>query len=198
MWLWIDLQNMVILWHCPIPKHPTMWPSCLWSLCSNYTDSLNLGSDRDPVLLSSFWKSLFTLQGTTFNFSSAYHPQSDRQIEALNKSLEGYLRCYSSKKPKAWSQWLPLAEWWYNSTYHSSTKLTPFVALYGHPPPKLLTYVPGTSANEIVNQLLKGRAQILNLLKNNLEPTQNKMKIYADKKRTEWEFEKEDCVYLRL
>lgn len=42
-------------------------------------------SDRDFVFVSSFWKALFTLWGSTLNYNLAYHPQSDGQIEALNK-----------------------------------------------------------------------------------------------------------------
>lgn len=105
-------------------------------------------TNRDPIFMSSFWITLFSLQGTKLNHSSAYHPQSEGQTKVLNKCLEGYLRCYAGLKPKKWVLWLALAEWWYDTSYHTSLKLTPFEALYGYPPPKLISYVPGTSANQ--------------------------------------------------
>jgi len=138
-------------------------------------------SDRDPVFTSLFWRELFRLQGISLAFSSAYHPQSDGQTEALNKCLETYLRCYSASKPKEWSSWLPLAEWWYNTNHHFSTGLTPFEVVYGYPPPPLLSYVPGTSANLAVDVLLKDRSAMINLLKENLHKARNRMKVQADK-----------------
>ena len=107
-------------------------------------------SDRDAVLLSDFWKELFSLQGVALNMSSAYHPQSDGQTEVVNRGVETYLRCMCSDMPKLWSKWLPLAEYWYNTNFHSTIQTTPFEAVYGRPPPQHLPYLPGESISVCV------------------------------------------------
>lgn len=90
-------------------------------------------SDRDRVFTSTLWKELFRLSDTTLNMSSSYHPQTDGQTEHLNQCLETYLRCMVQSCPAKWNQWLALAEYWYNTTFHSSHGKTPFEVLYGHP-----------------------------------------------------------------
>ena len=67
-------------------------------------------SDRDPVFTSLFWKELMKLQGVSLAMSSAYHFQSDGQIEVVNKSLEHFLRAFAANRPSIWVEWLPLAE----------------------------------------------------------------------------------------
>lgn len=68
-------------------------------------------SERDPTFLSEVWTELFRVNGVDLRFSTAYHPQTDGQTEATNKTLETYLRCMTSDAPSTWSKWLPLAEW---------------------------------------------------------------------------------------
>ena len=88
-------------------------------------------SDRDAKFTSRFWTSLFQAVGTQLNFSTAYHPQTAGQTERVNQVLEEILRAYCSREPKRWIQYLPLVEYAYNSSYHSSIDMTPFKALYG-------------------------------------------------------------------
>ncbi|XP_075674861.1 uncharacterized protein LOC142644061 [Castanea sativa] len=90
-------------------------------------------NDRDPVFTSLFWKELMRLQGVTLAMSS-YHPQT----EVVNKSLEHYLRAFAADKPNTWVEWLPLTDFWFNTNFHISSKMTPFEALYGYPPPRVL------------------------------------------------------------
>jgi len=91
-----------------------------------------------------------------------------------------------------------MAEWWYNTNHHSSTGFTPFEAIYGYPPPTLLSYVLGTSTNLVVDSQLWDRTTLVSLLKEYLLEAQNRMKHHADKHRIEREFQIEDWVYLRL
>ena len=75
-------------------------------------------SDRDKNFTSSVWQQLFKLIDTQFLMSSSYHPQTDGQTERFNH-LETFLRCTVHSCPREWHTWLPLAEFWYNTAFHS-------------------------------------------------------------------------------
>ncbi|GJR29652.1 reverse transcriptase [Tanacetum coccineum] len=98
-------------------------------------------SDRDKIFMSLFWKSLFEKLQVQLKMSTAYHPQTDGQTEVVNKYLEGYLRCMTGEKPMDWTKWLPLAEYWYNTNFHSSINTTPYEVVYGQPPSLHIPYV---------------------------------------------------------
>nr|GEY92164.1 reverse transcriptase [Tanacetum cinerariifolium] len=57
-------------------------------------------SDGDKAFLSNFWKALFAELKVKLKLSTAYHPQTDGQIELINRSLGCYLRCMFGEKPK--------------------------------------------------------------------------------------------------
>lgn len=159
---------------------------------------VSMVSDRDVTFTSAFWRELFCLSGTKLCFSSAYHPQSDGQTEVINRTVEMYLRCFTSAHPTKWMDWLSWAEYSYNTSFHSSLKTTPFEVVYGRPPPRLLPYSPGISKLDAVDIALRTRDQILQSLRQNLLHAQQRMKATFDSKHRHVEFQVGDRVLLKL
>lgn len=91
-------------------------------------------SDRGPQFMAKFWRVFCLSLKITVSLSSAYHPESNGQTERVNQSLKQYLRCYASSSPNSWVKSLPLAEFAYNNALHSSSRVSPFFANYGHHP----------------------------------------------------------------
>ena len=69
--------------------------------------------------------------GTTLKFSSSFHPQTDGQFEEANSTVLDLLKCYVSEHKAKWEQYLPLVEYAYNNTVHSSTGKAPFEIVEG-------------------------------------------------------------------
>ncbi|KAI3672432.1 hypothetical protein L6452_38520 [Arctium lappa] len=88
-------------------------------------------SDRDARFTSKFWSSFQREMGTRLNMSTAYHPQTDGQSERTIQTLEDMLRACVIDFGGSWDNHLPLIEFAYNNSYHSSIKAAPFEALYG-------------------------------------------------------------------
>ena len=72
------------------------------------------------------------------------------------------------EKKHQWVQWLPLAEWWHNTNCHEATKMTPYEEVYGQIPPSTISYIPGCSKVQVVDQLLQNHVAMLAHLKYNI------------------------------
>jgi len=83
-------------------------------------------SDCDPVFTGHVWRDLFKCAGVQLRMSTAFHPQTDGQSEAVNKTIAMYLRCITGDRPRAWLNWLPWTEYCYNTAFHSALRTTPF------------------------------------------------------------------------
>nr|GEU86582.1 reverse transcriptase [Tanacetum cinerariifolium] len=155
-------------------------------------------SGRDPIFVSKFWKHLFEASGTQLNHSMAYHPQTDGQTEVVNRGLEQYLRAMVSDQSQHWVRLLPWAKFSYNTTFHSSIKMTQYQALYGWLPPSVIPYSPGSSIAANIDELLVERDALLRQLKHNLIAAKHRMEMKANRKRRDVEFTPGDRVLAKL
>ena len=87
--------------------------------------------DRDLRFTSRFWSSLQHALGTKLRFSTAFHPQTDGQSERTIQTLEDMLRSYVMELQGSWDKHLPLMEFAYNNTFHSTLGMARYEALYG-------------------------------------------------------------------
>ena len=65
----------------------------------------------------------------------AYHPQMDGQSEIVNSTILDLLKCYVNEvdQRNQWEKYLPLLEYAYNNTIHTSTGKSPFEVIEGLP-----------------------------------------------------------------
>ncbi|GJV35260.1 putative reverse transcriptase domain-containing protein [Tanacetum coccineum] len=68
---------------------------------------------------------------TRLDLSTAYHPQTVGQSERTIQTLEDMLKACVIDFGGSWDVHLPLAEFSYNNSYHSSIRCALFEALYG-------------------------------------------------------------------
>jgi len=183
-------------------RHPLSAASVARAFLDNFYKlhglPLAIISDRDWLFTSKFWQLLFKLVGTALRMSSAYHPQTDGQTERVNQCMETFLRCFVHSCPRQWSQWLCVAEFWYNTSSHSALGRSPFEVLYGFPPRLLGLDLSVAAPVPKLQQWLTDRDLMQRLVEQHLHRAQHRMKRQADKHRTERSFNIGDWVFLKL
>ena len=169
---------------------------------------ISIISDRDSRFTSNFWRSLQAAMGTRLDMSTAYHPQTDGQSERTIQTLEDMLRACVIDFGKAWDLHLPLIEFSYNNSYHTSIQCAPFEALYGRKCRSPLCWtevgdtqlarglVPssGLTGPEIIRETTEKIVQI----RERLKASRDRQKSYADKRRKPLEFKVGDRVMLKV
>nr|GEV46882.1 putative reverse transcriptase domain-containing protein [Tanacetum cinerariifolium] len=138
---------------------------------------ISIISDRDSRFTSRFWQSIQEALGTRLDISTAYHPQTDGQSEHTIQTLEDMLRVCVLDFEGSWDVHLPLVEFSYNNSYHSSVRCAPFEALYGRKCHWPLMWA------EITDRIKAAR---------------DHQKSYADKRRKPLDFSVGDYVLLKV
>ena len=89
----------------------------------------------------------------------------------------------TGERLRDWVKWIPMAEWWYNTLYHTITHTSLYEAVYSQTPPIHKPYFLGNSKVKAVNKSLQAREAAINLLKFHLQRAQHCMKQQANKKK---------------
>ncbi|KAM1072543.1 hypothetical protein ACFX1Q_018552 [Malus domestica] len=64
-------------------------------------------------------------------FASPAHPQSNGQVEAINKIIKRTLKTSLDKAKGCWLEFVPQVVWSYRTSYRTSTGETPFSLAFG-------------------------------------------------------------------
>jgi hypothetical protein len=92
-------------------------------------------SDRDVRFTADYWREVARILDTKLLMSTAFHPETDGLSENSNKMVVCYLHGFATHNQANWDDYLPQAEYAYNSSVHCSTKMTPFELDLGYEPP---------------------------------------------------------------
>ncbi|GKA03341.1 reverse transcriptase domain-containing protein [Tanacetum coccineum] len=137
---------------------------------------ISIISDRDSRFTSRFWQSMREALGTRLDMSMAYHPQIDG----------------------SWDVHLPLVEFLYNNSYHSSVRCAPFKALYGRKCRSPIMWAEVGEGPLIGPELVQETTEKISHIKDRLKATRDRQKSYADKRRKPLEFSVVGPVAYRL
>ncbi|MCO5551623.1 hypothetical protein L7F22_005128 [Adiantum nelumboides] len=134
--------------------------------------------------------------GTRLQFSSSFHPQTDRQSEIADSVVLDLLKSYISDQKTQWEKYLPLAEFAYNNTIRSSTEKAPFEIVEGamKVPPFLSTKDKIFEADEYTRDLDTAFAKVCETL----QKSQERQKKAADRHRRDLKLKENDWISERI
>ncbi|GKA79021.1 putative reverse transcriptase domain-containing protein [Tanacetum coccineum] len=155
-------------------------------------------SDRDGRFVSQFWQSLQEAFGTQLDMSTTYHPETDGQSERTIQTLEDMLRACVIDFGKGWDRHLPLIEFSYNNSYHTSIKAAPFEALYGRKCRSPICWAEVGDAQLTGPEIVRETTEKIIQIKHRLQASRDRQKSYADKRRKPLEFQVGDKVMLKV
>src|SRR3954463_8218153 len=150
---------------------------------------LEICSERGSIFTSRFSDSFQEAMGTHLNFSTAYHPQSQGQVERLNQVLEDMLRACVISFRKKWEESLPFAEFSYNNSYQASLKIAPFEVLYGRKCRTPLNWS-GTGERPYFGpDLVHQSEEQVRIVQENLKAAKSRQKSNYDRKHRDMEYQ---------
>ncbi|GJS38861.1 putative reverse transcriptase domain-containing protein [Tanacetum coccineum] len=155
----------------------------LREIVSRHGVPLSIISDRDSHFTSRFWQSLQKALGTQLDLSTTYHPQTDGQSKRTIQTLEDMLRACVIDFGNGWDRYLPLVEFSYNNSYHTSIKAAPFEALYGRKCRLPVCWAEVGEAQLTGPEIIHETTEKIVQIRNRMQAARSRQKSYSDKRR---------------
>jgi hypothetical protein len=134
-------------------------------------------------------------------FSTTCHPQTDGQTELVNRTLSTILPAVFKDNLRLWEECLPHIEFSYNRSIHSTTKLSPFMVVYGFNPCAPIDLLP-LPPSKILNLDITQRSEFIlkshKTTKLQTEKMNEKYRIAASKGRKVVKLEPSDLEWVHL
>jgi len=92
---------------------------------SEYGTPLRITNDRDPRFTSLFWEEVTKTLGIERRMSTAFHPQTNGQVEHVNGTLKEMLRHYVAPSQEDWDEHIDHCQKVYNNSWHASIGCAP-------------------------------------------------------------------------
>ena len=83
----------------------------------------------------------------------------------------------------SWDEHLPLVEFGYNNSFHSSIGMSPYEALYGRPCRSPICWEEIGDRALLGPEIVEQTTEMIRVIKARMKTTQNRQKSYADKRR---------------
>ncbi|WMV41028.1 hypothetical protein MTR67_034413 [Solanum verrucosum] len=131
-------------------------------------------------------------QALKVKLSMTFHPQTDGKVERTIQTLKDMLMAYVIDLKGNWDDHLPLIEFSYNNSYHSSIGMATFEALYGRRCRSPLGWFEVGEITLICPDLVYEAIEKVRLNRERLRTAQSRQMSYADVRRKDLEFEVND------
>ncbi|GKB40846.1 putative reverse transcriptase domain-containing protein [Tanacetum coccineum] len=155
-------------------------------------------SDRDGRFTSLFWQALHKALGTRLDMSTANHPETSGQSDRCIHTLEDMLRACVLDFGKNWDRHLPLVEFSYNNSYHTSIKAAPFEALYGRKCRSPVCWAEVGDAQLTGPAIIHETTEKIVQIKSRIQAARDRQKSYANIRRKPMVFQVGDRVMLKV
>ncbi|GJX64377.1 hypothetical protein Tco_0298720 [Tanacetum coccineum] len=197
-WKW---EKIIMDFITKLPKTAAGYDS-IWVIVDHLTKSAYFlpmkETDSTEKLTRLYMKEIVARHGTQLNLSTAYHPQTDGQSERTIQTLEDMLRACVIDFGNGWDRHLPLVEFSYNNSYHTSIKAAPFEALYGRKCRSPVCWAEVREAQLTGPEIIHETTEKIFKIRDRMQAARDRQKSYADKRRRPLEFEVGDKVMLKV